>query len=73
MVVSAGKPRVDEMMQAIEMLQSVGGKVVGVVLNNFDVQQAYGISPRRARTGGYEYAQNFVNERDSGLRQGDGQ
>jgi hypothetical protein len=39
----------------------VGGKALGVVINNFDVHLAYGISSRRAR-GGYAYANPYVGE-----------
>jgi capsular exopolysaccharide synthesis family protein len=66
MVVSAGRTRVEELLQGVEILESVGGKVVGVVINNFDVRQAYGVSARRTRGGGYVYAQSYTAEVDSG-------
>ncbi len=49
MVVSAGTTRVQDLQQAVELLEGVGGKVVGVVLNNFDPRRAYGVPFRRAR------------------------
>jgi hypothetical protein len=36
------------------------------VINNFDVRQAYGVSARRTRGGGYVYAQSYTAEVDSG-------
>jgi capsular exopolysaccharide synthesis family protein len=71
MVVSAGRTRMDEMMQAIEMLRSVGGKVAGVVLNNFDVKLAYGISLRRGQSGGYGYAQSYLSDSAGAQNQGE--
>jgi tyrosine-protein kinase Etk/Wzc len=49
MVVSAGTTRVQDLQQAVELLEGVGGKVVGVVLNNFDPRRAYGVPFRRSR------------------------
>jgi tyrosine-protein kinase Etk/Wzc len=63
LVVSASRTRMDELQQSTEMLESVGGKVFGVAINNFDVKRAYGISPRRARSGGYGYGRVYGDER----------
>jgi capsular exopolysaccharide synthesis family protein len=49
MVVSSGTTRVQDLQQAVELLEGVGGKVVGVVLNNFDPHRAYGVPFRRRR------------------------
>ncbi len=41
-VVSSGSTRMDALDRTMEILEGVGGKVLGVVLNNFDLRQAYG-------------------------------
>jgi tyrosine-protein kinase Etk/Wzc len=41
-VVSSGNTRIDALNRTLEILEGVGGKVLGVVLNNFDLRQAYG-------------------------------
>lgn len=41
-VVSAGNTRMDALGRTLEILQGVGGKILGMVLNNFDLRQAYG-------------------------------
>jgi tyrosine-protein kinase Etk/Wzc len=48
MVVSSGATRIQDLEQAVELLEGVGGKVVGVVLNNFDPHRAYGVPFRRS-------------------------
>ncbi len=52
-VVSAGKTSLEELQRSQELMESVGGRVLGVVLNNLDLKRAYGISYRKARTGSY--------------------
>jgi Mrp family chromosome partitioning ATPase len=52
-VVSAGKTTLEELQHSVEMLEGVGGRVLGVILNNLDLKRAYGISYRKARTGSY--------------------
>ncbi|MCW5897426.1 MAG: polysaccharide biosynthesis tyrosine autokinase [Bacteroidetes bacterium] len=42
LVASAGKTRATAIYRATESLTNVGGKVLGVLLNNFDVKKAYG-------------------------------
>lgn len=42
LVVRAGKTREDELSYAIEELEEVGASIAGVVLNAFDVSNAYG-------------------------------
>ncbi len=52
LVVAATKTRMDELSQSLEMIERVNGKVLGVVVNNFDARKAYGLS-RGARMGKY--------------------
>ena len=63
-VVSAGKTRVQELEQTSELLEGVGGKVIGVVINNFDLHYAYGISYRRAKSGAYGYGSMYYTKKD---------
>lgn len=42
LVVSAGKTRVQEIEQSQDILNNVGIKITGVILNNFDARLAYG-------------------------------
>ncbi len=60
LVVSAGKTKMDEVEQAAEVLESVGGKIVGVVLNNFNLRLAYGISPKRTVYSSYGYTKTYA-------------
>jgi len=55
MVVSAGTTRMEDLDQAVELVEGVGGKVAGVVLNNFDPHLAYGVPFRRGPRGKYAY------------------
>lgn len=41
-VVSSGNTRLDALQRSLELVLGVGGKLVGIVLNNFDLSQAYG-------------------------------
>jgi capsular exopolysaccharide synthesis family protein len=52
-VVSAGKTTLEELQHSVELMESVGGRVLGVVLNNLDLRRAYGIAYRKARAGSY--------------------
>jgi capsular exopolysaccharide synthesis family protein len=52
LVVTAGKTEKDILNRAAETLRSVGGNLLGVVLNNFDVVNAYG---RYYQSYGYGY------------------
>lgn len=63
LVVSAGTTRVADVERAVEMLESVGGKLLGFVLNNLDLQKAYGIAYARQGYGyyGYSYQSNGKN------------
>ncbi len=42
MVVSAANTRLDAFQESIELIEGVSGKILGIVLNNFDHQKAYG-------------------------------
>jgi tyrosine-protein kinase Etk/Wzc len=42
MVVSSGQTRMDALERSIEIIQEVGSKTLGLVLNNFDLRRAYG-------------------------------
>jgi tyrosine-protein kinase Etk/Wzc len=57
LVVSSGATRIPEVEQAMAALASVGGRVLGVVLNNFDARKAYGGYVRASRYA-YGYQQN---------------
>lgn len=52
-VVSAGKTRQEELQHSVELVESVGGRILGVVLNNLDLKRAYGVYYRKARGGHY--------------------
>ena len=58
-VVSASKTRMNELEQSKEILESVGGRLLGVVLNNFDLRRAYGIAYRSAGQSTYGYAGTY--------------
>ena len=59
MVVSAGTTRMADLEQGVELLEGVGGKVVGVVLNNFDPHRAYGVPFRRNPRGKYGLGKSY--------------
>jgi capsular exopolysaccharide synthesis family protein len=42
MVVSSGQTRMDALERSIEIIEEVGSKTLGLVLNNFDLRRAYG-------------------------------
>ncbi|MBP1649178.1 MAG: capsular exopolysaccharide family [Bacteroidetes bacterium] len=53
LVVSAGKTTLEELQHGVELVEAVGGKILGVILNNLDLKRAYGIAYRKARGGSY--------------------
>jgi polysaccharide biosynthesis transport protein len=65
-VVSSGTTRMQDLDQAVELMESVGGKVVGVVLNNFNPQQAYGMQFRRSTRGKYGYGKSYYYSKPGG-------
>jgi capsular exopolysaccharide synthesis family protein len=67
-VVSAGKTRTQELEQAAEIIEGVGGKTIGVVMNNFDPVKAYGISYRKGGRHRYSYSRVYYG----GGKDGDG-
>lgn len=42
MVASSGNTRADALERSVELLHDVGGRILGIVLNNFDIRRAYG-------------------------------
>ena len=52
-VVSSGKTRMRDLEHAIEQLAGVGGKIGGVIVNNFDPRKAYGFVYGRQRKAYY--------------------
>jgi tyrosine-protein kinase Etk/Wzc len=64
-VVSSGKTRLSDLDQASELLEGVGGKVTGVVLNNFDPHRAYGLYRQGGRHR-YGYGQTYESKGRNG-------
>jgi succinoglycan biosynthesis transport protein ExoP len=69
-VVSAGKTRMQDLEQAVELIESVGGKVAGVVLNNFDPHRAYGVPFRKGQRGKYGYGKSYYYGKVGGNGEG---
>ncbi|MBI5473515.1 MAG: CpsD/CapB family tyrosine-protein kinase [Ignavibacteriae bacterium] len=61
LVVSAGATRAAAIQRASEFLTGVGGKLLGVVLNNFDVKKAYGGYYGSYRYGYYGYGYGYYH------------
>ena len=61
LVARAGETRDYDLQSAREALVSVGAKLIGVVLNGFDVSQAYGYKYKYA----YRYGQDYAYGHDS--------
>lgn len=63
LVASAGDTRVAEIERSVELLENVGGKILGFVLNKLDLQRAYGIpyGKRGYHYYGYSYTQTKTN------------
>ncbi|MCC6395845.1 MAG: polysaccharide biosynthesis tyrosine autokinase [Bacteroidetes bacterium] len=67
LVAAAGKVRLQDLQQASEVLEGVGGKVAGVVLNGFDAQKAYGLSFRRGgKHGRLGYGTSYYRSKSPG-------
>lgn len=66
LVVSAGSTRAAAIYRATEFLASVGGKVLGMVLNNFDVKKAYGGYYGSYRYGYYGYGYGYYHSSTNG-------
>ena len=62
LVASAGKTEIDVLEKAREMVQRVGGNVIGVLLNNFDASATYGTYYRYYRY--YRYYDYYGADRD---------
>lgn len=66
LVVSAGSTRAAAIQRAAESLINVGGKVLGVVLNNFDIKKAYGGYYGSYRYGYYGYGYGYYHSNGNG-------
>jgi tyrosine-protein kinase Etk/Wzc len=66
MVTSAGTTSMSDIERAVEMLESVGGKLLGFVLNNLDLQKAYGLSYTRRGYGYYGYSYQGTGKNGKG-------
>ncbi len=65
-VVGSGKARLQDLVHASQLLEAVGGKVLGVVLNIFDPIRAYGLAVRRAGRYRYQYARKADGSGETG-------
>jgi tyrosine-protein kinase Etk/Wzc len=68
LVASAGKTEIDVLEKAKEMIQRVGGNVIGVLLNNFDASATYGTYYRYYRY--YRYYDYYGADRDKSRGKG---
>jgi len=68
MVVSSGQTRMDSLERSVELIQGVGAKTLGLVLNNFDLRLAYGGYYKYYRNKYYSYGYGS----DYGLGDGEG-
>jgi len=66
LVVSAGSTRAAAIHRATEFLTTVGGKLLGCVLNNFDVRKAYGGYYGSYRYGYYGYGYGYYHSSGNG-------
>lgn len=66
LVVSAGTTRAAAIHRATEFLSTVGGKMLGVVLNNFDVRKAYGGYYGSYSYGYYGYGYGYYHSSGDG-------
>jgi capsular exopolysaccharide synthesis family protein len=61
-VAAAGETRADVLRDAVEFVQGVHGKMLGIVLNNFDVHAAYGRNVKKYHYGYYNYESGYYRE-----------
>jgi capsular exopolysaccharide synthesis family protein len=66
LVVSAGSTRTAAIHRAKEFLTTVGGKLLGCVLNNFDVKKAYGGYYGSYSYGYYGYGYGYYHTNGNG-------
>ncbi len=64
-VASAGKTSMDYLERTYETLQEVGATILGVVLNHFDLREAYGLLYRDSAFGYYGDAKKYGRKRVS--------
>ena len=62
LVVDTGKTRLDALERASLMLNDVGGKILGVVLNRFDPKNAYGSYYGSHRYGHYDNKHSYYRQ-----------
>lgn len=62
LVVDTGKTRLDALERASLMLNDVGGKILGVVLNRFDPKNAYGSYYGSQRYGHYDNKHSYYRQ-----------
>ncbi|MBI4548197.1 MAG: polysaccharide biosynthesis tyrosine autokinase [Ignavibacteriae bacterium] len=58
-VVSSNRTRIDTLDRSVELIQSVGGKCLGLVLNNFDLRMVYGGYYRYYKYKYYNYGYGY--------------
>lgn len=68
-VVSSGVTRMQDLESAVELMEGVGGKVAGVVLNNFDPHRAYGVPFRKSARSKYGYGKSYYYGKPGGESQ----
>ena len=66
-VASAGKTSMDYLDRTYETLQEVGATILGIVLNNFDLKEAYGLLYRDSAFGYYGSAKKYGRPRTADL------
>ncbi len=64
LVAAAGSTRVNDVERSVELLESVGGKVIGVVLNMLDLHRAYGIT--YGKRGYHYYSYSYSHTKSNG-------
>jgi tyrosine-protein kinase Etk/Wzc len=69
-VVSAGKTALASLERAVESLKAVGVEPTGVVLNNFNLERAYGVLHARSGYGYYGYADKYGKHPQNGKARG---
>jgi len=59
---AAGLSRVSSVEGALEFLEGIHARALGVVLNNFDVRSAYGRNVQKYHYGYYGYESGYYRE-----------
>lgn len=66
LVVAAGSTRLTDIDRSIELLEAVGGCVLGFVVNKLDLQKAYGITYGKNSYGYYGYVSTYQGNGTNG-------